>query len=324
MKKLSASFTLCLAALVSSGAWAAPGEFWEISTKMEMAGMPFAMPANTSKVCVAKGNERDPKYASDKECVVTDVKNSGNKTSWKVRCDRKGEVMNGTGEMTGTADNSQGTIRLTGTSEGQKIDMTQSYSSKRLGGACDPDELANKAKSQICEGGNTLVEKIYLGHTLLDEKVCPGKKQPLCDAARAEAPRDAKVFFAISDTEKTNKLAKTCGINMEAANKAVCKTLNGDNVATLTRACPAESKAFRENERRKACEGRSYTAKEDLSNCLAGKATGDSASDDSTKQDPASPKNKGAAVTPPAPATPPNPTEALIDGAKKLKGLFGL
>ena len=33
------------------------GEYWEVTSKMEIPGMPFAMPVSSSKVCVTKGGE---------------------------------------------------------------------------------------------------------------------------------------------------------------------------------------------------------------------------------------------------------------------------
>ena len=176
MRLLLQTALLWASASVATLGHAAPGEYWQITTKMEMAGMPFAMPSTTLKVCVPKGGERDPRYTADKDCVVTDVKMLGNKSSWKIRCVKNGEVMNGSGEMTGNADKSAGTIRLNGVMEGQKIDMTQTYASERLGGSCDSEELVKKANSQLCEVGNgDLTQQIYMGRTLLDEKTCPGK-----------------------------------------------------------------------------------------------------------------------------------------------------
>ncbi|HEX5364787.1 MAG TPA: DUF3617 family protein, partial [Gallionella sp.] len=78
---LTISLTLLCAA---SAAYAEPGEWWEIASKTEMPGMPFSMPATTTRICVAKGAADDPRQSvQDKECKMTDIKKSGNKTSWK-------------------------------------------------------------------------------------------------------------------------------------------------------------------------------------------------------------------------------------------------
>lgn len=144
MKHAKLAFIL-LAGFGSTAALAVPGEWWEITSKMEMAGMPFAMPATTVRVCVAKEAATDPRQTmQDKDCKMTDIKTSGNKTTWKMRCVHDGEVMNGSGEFTGTASAYQGTTRLTGKSGGEKIDMITSYRGKRVGPACDSAQLPSK------------------------------------------------------------------------------------------------------------------------------------------------------------------------------------
>lgn len=347
-----------IAVCTAHWAVAAPGEYWEMSVKMEMAGMPFAMPATTNKICVAKGRERDPGSTADKNCVVSDVKNSGNKSSWKVQCNHNGEIMNGSGEMTGTPDNSEGVIRLNGMSGGHKIDMTQTYKSRRIGGACDSDELLKKAEAanskvaaQLCDTtGKSTTQMMSQSHYLLDEQVCPGKKQPFCDMLRRETSRDYQAYSYMAQVDKNNaagKMSARCGVDLEATTRTICKTLNSSSVNSLAPYCPAEAKTYRDNERRKSCEGRSYTAREDLSKCLAGIAPNEGGDDDGA----ASPMKRNArtkaganpsatgTVTLPrddAPGMPSgqranangntdanaNPADALMESAKKLKGMF--
>ncbi len=329
MRKLFKIAVISAVVSVSNLGFAAPGEFWEITSKMEMPGMPMAMPATTTKVCIPKGSERDPKYTADKSCVISDVRTSGNKTSWSLRCDQKGQIMTGTGEMSGTPDNSQGKMHMKGTGK-ESFEMDLAYNNKRLGGACDSEEQVKKLTAQMCDPGtNDVAQQIYSANMLMNEKACPGKKQPFCESVRTEAPRNARVYGAVIDADKNAKVdvAKGCGIDMVATNKALCKTLDKNNVGELARFCPAEAKVVREDERRKACEGRSFTAREDLTRCLAGKSGGATRTESTAT---AKGKHNASAVVPVAdqtteqPASPtPNPGEALMDGAKKLKGLFG-
>ncbi|MDZ4200985.1 MAG: DUF3617 family protein [Gallionella sp.] len=138
MKK-SLLFGFALLGVQSIGtAHGAPGEWWEITSKMEMEGMPFAMPSTTARVCIGKGAASDPRQSMpDKECKVSDIKTSGNKTSWKVRCVRDGEVMNGTGDITSTPDSYNGKLMLSGSAGGQAMNMITRYQGKRIGPACD-------------------------------------------------------------------------------------------------------------------------------------------------------------------------------------------
>lgn len=334
-KSLLATF-VCTAGLFCTAAWSAPGEYWEITSKMEMPGMPMAMPATTTKVCIAKGSEKNP--PPNKDCEMTDVRTSGNKTLWKVRCNHNGEIMTGSGEMSGNADKSEGTTRLSGKSGGQNIDMTMAYQSRRIGGSCDSDEMMNKIKGQICDTSKYSTND-WIGNAerfLKDQTTCPGKKEPMCNAVRKDAVREAGVYQYLATIEKNNGglIARSCGLDMEATTRAMCKSLPGSKVEAMASYCPAEAKAHRDAARKKACEGRSYTSKGDLSKCLSGASTdNDSAASDQDAAPGSQSKgsNKGkAAAAPTAAPTPaptpaaPNPADAVLDGAKKLKGLFGL
>ena len=137
----------CLACLLPATAMAASGELWEVTTKTEMPGMPFAMPATTMQVCMDKGDVSDPRRsaAPDKDCKITDVRKSGNKTTWKMRCNRNGEVMTGNGVITTTASGYEGTTRVKGKSGGHDINMTSHFSGKKLGKSCD----ASKQRQQL-------------------------------------------------------------------------------------------------------------------------------------------------------------------------------
>ena len=138
MKSISTISIALLCSAFSATAYSAPGEWWEVTSRMEMAGMPFAMPATTIKVCIPKGGENDPRKTSqDKDCQMSDVKISGNKSSWKMRCNHDGEVMTGTGEITSTPNSYQGKMQISGVSGGEKMNMTTNYRGKRVGPACD-------------------------------------------------------------------------------------------------------------------------------------------------------------------------------------------
>ena len=332
MKKLLIAGFACAVSTLSTSAFSAPGEYWEISSKMEMPGMPFAMPGSTVKVCIPKGAEKDPRQAApNKDCEMTDIKMSGNKSSWKMRCNMNGEVMNGTGEMSGNAEQSEGTVHLNGKSGGQPVDVTMSHKSKRLGGACDSDEMMNKIKGEMCDTSKftSTTQWINSAAMFMKGSTCPGKKEQLCNAVSQDAPRDAGVYQHLVNTEKSNGglIAKGCGLSMVTMTKSICKTLNGKNVGTLASYCPAEAKAYRDEARKKACEGRSYTAKSDLTKCLSGQgATATMEVQDAAVESPSKGADSGQKTGMPSlPGLPsmPNSAESVIDGAKKLKGLFG-
>src|SRR5512140_3297774 len=88
-------------AAFSLNAFAVPGEYWEITSQMDMPGMPMAMPAQTSKVCLPKGGESDPNrtQGKDSNCDFTDVNRSGNSVKVKGTCvNGHGDKMNVSGD----------------------------------------------------------------------------------------------------------------------------------------------------------------------------------------------------------------------------------
>ena len=67
-----------------------PG-MWEITSAMEVPGMPMGMPPTTVKHCYTKEEVKDEKkmISRDKDCTVTDFKRSGSKVAWKMKCTGK-------------------------------------------------------------------------------------------------------------------------------------------------------------------------------------------------------------------------------------------
>lgn len=62
--------------------------YWELTTTMEMPGMPMQMAPTSMKHCYTKEDVKDQKktITTDKNCTVTDMKQSGNKVVWKMKC----------------------------------------------------------------------------------------------------------------------------------------------------------------------------------------------------------------------------------------------
>jgi hypothetical protein len=123
-----------LAALCPPAGAQEKDELWETTVKMEIAGMPMSMPAQTGRACVEKGAKEDRYVPQQGECKTVESSRSGNKYILKIVCEGKNR-MTGTGEITFTDGAYTGRMKMTGTMEGQPVDMTQTYSGKRVG-AC--------------------------------------------------------------------------------------------------------------------------------------------------------------------------------------------
>jgi hypothetical protein len=108
-------------------------ELWETTMKMEMPGMPMAMPTQVSRVCVAKGaNDENFVPKQQGECKTVDSKRVGSKYTFKMVCDGKNK-MTANGEITFKDGAYDGRMEMAGTMEGQPMAMNQTYSGKRVG-----------------------------------------------------------------------------------------------------------------------------------------------------------------------------------------------
>jgi hypothetical protein len=105
---------------------------WEITTTMEMPGMPYQLPPTTYSHCYTKEDLKDEKQALPKQqgdCKVTDMKRHGSKVTWKVVC---------TGENKGTGEGEivfQGDTAYDGSMkfDMEQMKMTSRYKARRVG-----------------------------------------------------------------------------------------------------------------------------------------------------------------------------------------------
>jgi hypothetical protein len=122
------SAMMLLAVTYPAVAWATgDGEKWKITLKTDMPGMP--MPEVMHTVCLPKGDAYMPKKVPHKRnCKITDIKVTGDTTSWKIHCPGR-DAMDGIGEVTRAANTMKGTIMLFS----RDIQMTQAYSGTLVG-----------------------------------------------------------------------------------------------------------------------------------------------------------------------------------------------
>ena len=107
-------------------------ELWDVTSKMEMPGMPVALPAQTNRVCIAKGNDAATIPMSE-GCALVDSKRTGTRFTYRMNCKSGNNDYTATGESTSNANGYQGTMRMAGKMEGQQMDMSMSYTGARAG-----------------------------------------------------------------------------------------------------------------------------------------------------------------------------------------------
>ena len=108
-------------------------DLYEVTVRMEMAGMPMQMPATTQQVCVKKGGSDADLVPHRDNCKVSDAKRSGNRLTFAMICTGR-DAMTGNGDFMVTGSGYDGRIRLKGKMEDQDVEMTQMVAGRRVGG----------------------------------------------------------------------------------------------------------------------------------------------------------------------------------------------
>jgi hypothetical protein len=103
---------------------------WEISSKMEMEGMPSAMPITSYKKCLTKKDLVPQKEEKGQECKVKSKNVQGNTVTWDMDCTGQGGKMNSKGKVTYEGTVMHGTMHIT--VEGQPP-ITNKVIGKRIG-----------------------------------------------------------------------------------------------------------------------------------------------------------------------------------------------
>jgi hypothetical protein len=287
-----------------------PDELWNMNTRMEMAGMPGQ--AFTNQVCMKKGQAQPDKMSQDKNCKVTDVRNVGNKTSWKVVCTGR-DAMTGTGEITRTRDSMDGRIRMQGKSGGESMDMTMVLSGK-LAGGCNAGEQDRKMKAMVAQGDAQLAQACkesmdkYMT-TMFEGESAPCKPQKPAYCARvskaAQGMRTAAGYRKSAKAADWEQAGKACKVNMASVRAEACKNAVGvRDWPFVADTCPAESKKIAAEH----CSGRDYTAAM-ASEYKAVCARYASAASESAK--------------PAAPSAADTVKSGVKEGASRLRKLFG-
>lgn len=134
MKRLAVFIAgLTLSAVCLAAPRMTPG-LWEMTSSMEGAGMP-QMPPTKFQHCYRPEDVKDLRRTipeKNKDCQVSDWKESGNTVTWKMSCTGKAP-MTGTGRITYAGDRYEGVNKITMAHGSQSMTMTQKYVARRLG-----------------------------------------------------------------------------------------------------------------------------------------------------------------------------------------------
>ena len=116
-----------------AGAEMQPG-MWELTTRMEMQGMP-AMPGGNEfkfKQCIDNKNmvPQNKQNPQQSHCKMLEQKVKGNSVSWKMEC-QQGMALQG--EVTYSGDSMNGVMNMQMNAQGMAMNMKQVISGNRVG-----------------------------------------------------------------------------------------------------------------------------------------------------------------------------------------------
>jgi len=104
---------------------------WEITTKMEIPGMPTNMPPVKNTQCLTDKDFVPENSQPGQDCKFPETKVTGNTVTWTMECKGKGGEMKGTGKIVYSGDSFKGTMKMQ--MPQSNMEMTAHMEGKRIG-----------------------------------------------------------------------------------------------------------------------------------------------------------------------------------------------
>jgi hypothetical protein len=355
-----------LSAVVLVGAVYAPlaasaagnDELWEVSTQMNIPGMPAGMGGMTQQVCQDRDPRKQGPQGQDMEkCKVTDVKESGTRLTISMTCPQGRAVIERTFNTARTEY--KGTMKMT-TRDG---DMIMNMSGRKIG-ACDAQQARRQQEASVAaltaQGERAQADAMATIKQSQDHQIqeCAGavetmnmgrfgifsqcKQQPelckamsrdeggkrvaaACNAHQAEFCRRYQTQEGFLKARGDERAAQMCGLSAQKVKASLCPgAAQSESLAFLARFCPAEAKPLAQ----KHCAGRNYTSAQGgkyASFCQTYLSNRDlEESDGERGTQAAARKADSAQGREPEKKSPGDAaSEGISKGLDKLKGLFG-
>lgn len=139
MKKIFIIWAVLLSMLWTTTAWAEFKEgLWEITTQIEMKGMP-PMPPSTIRQCITQKEPVPETGDKNTECKITNQKVSGDTVSYTVECKSSEGTMIVTGKSTYTGTTMNGTSTTVFKINGQPDMQMDGKTTGKYVGACSKE-----------------------------------------------------------------------------------------------------------------------------------------------------------------------------------------
>lgn len=332
---------VCLAAATAAGA-ADNGDLWEVTTQMNMAGMPAGMGGGTRQVCTERGDPKKAMQRDDGKCKVTDLKESATRIQMTMQCPE------GTGTMDTTFNTARteykGTMKMTS----KQGEMTMNMQGRKIG-TCDPANAKAQQNAQMEQYKAQTATAMAAVQQQADAQAAECRQAPvtmqiqrlgmfgICDSSpgscesMANSPTHAGMAKActasaqdyckkyqtrdgfLKASRDADAAAKMCKVSNAQIKTTLCpQAAKAEDLTFLASQCPVEAKPIAQAN----CAGRSYTSQ------VKDKYTDFCATylSHATIDEPASSSSSASSIAKdPAKAA----GEAVNQGINKLKGLFG-
>lgn len=306
-----------IAALAAAAHAQGKDELWEVTSQMNMAGLPPGMGSQTQRVCRDKDPKKEPASRKDMEgCKVTDMKESGNRFTMTMTCPQGTMVIDQTYNSARTEY--KGTMKM----KSREGDMTMTLSGRKVG-SCDAAQARNEQAAQVAAvqqqakkaqaDGDAAIARHC--RTAVDNMDATSLGMlPQCKPNQAEYCKRYQTLDGFLTAKGDDKGAQLCNVARDPLQASLCgRAVKQEHLPFLARFCPAEGKAFAQQH----CAGRDFTsAPQDKYTqfCRSYLANRDL-------------EDSGSAEARPAPTQADKAKQAVTDGVQqglnKLKGLFG-
>lgn len=186
IRSFGAALVLAALSLVTAAAQAGTGNLYSVTSKMEIVGMPFQMPAQTAEVCGPKDQASEKMVPRDKDCTVSDFRVVGNKSTFNMAC-RGQNPMTAKGEFEQiSADAYRGRMQMQGKMEGEPMDMTMTFEGRKVR-ECDyatesPEAKGKAMLAQSCGQILSVPGNPYLSYESFigPNAICAADKAKFC------------------------------------------------------------------------------------------------------------------------------------------------
>lgn len=137
MKKILIAFILSFAMVWTINAWAGVKDgLWEITTQVQMKGMPQQMPPTTFRQCITQSDPVVKNQDKNFECRTVSLKKAGDTVSYAVECKGSQGTMFTEGKNTFTGSRMDGTASTSFKMKGQPAMQLNSKMSGKYIGPC--------------------------------------------------------------------------------------------------------------------------------------------------------------------------------------------